>query len=185
MSKNILLIQFSSRANGNCAAIARCITGHYTLEKVNTFIIDDSVVQACNGCDYECLQPNKMCPNLSDTYTKTMDAICDADLAYFIIPNYCGYPSANYFVFNERSVGYFNLDRTLMNKYMNVPKRFIVVSNTVGQNFENAMRQQVNGDPEILYLKTSKYNKRSIAGDMMDTPEANADLIAFLKNDSF
>ena len=88
-----------------------------------------------------------------------MDNICQADLAYFIVPNYCGYPCANYFAFNERTVGYFNLKRELMQKYMNVPKRFIMISNTEGSNFANAMKQQVNGEPDILYLKSGKYGK--------------------------
>ena len=65
-----------------------------------------------------------------------------------IIPNYCGYPCANYFAYNERSVGYFNLDKVLMDKYMNAKKRFIVVSNTEGTNIENALTQQ-SAEPKI------------------------------------
>ena len=110
-----------------------------------------------------------------------MDAICSADLVYYIVPNYCGYPCANYFVFNERSVGYFNMDRALMQKYMAVTKRFVVISNTEGPNFANALKQQVAGEPEILYLKTSKYSKRSTAGDLTESEEAQADLLEFLK----
>jgi len=184
MTKNVVLIQFSSRKQGNCAAVSDLIAEHYTGEAVKTFTIDGTVVQACNDCDYECLQPNKNCPNLNDIQRKIMDAICDADLVYYIIPNYCGYPCANYFVFNERSVGYFNMDRALMEKYMSVPKRFIIISNSEGANFENALRQQVADQPEILYLKTSRYQKRSIAGDMMECEEAKADLKAFLEHSS-
>ena len=181
MSKNIVLIQFSSRVQGNCAAISKQIAEHYTTEAVKQFILDEITVGACNNCDYECLTPGKICPKLNDPQRQLMDAICEAELAYFIIPNYCGYPCANYFAFNERTVGYFNMDRTLMQKYMEVPKRFIVVSNTEGVNFENALKQQVYGEPDILYMKTGKYHKRSTAGDMMDADEAIADLSAFLE----
>lgn len=66
---------------------------------------------------------------------------------------------------------------------MNVRKRFIVVSNTEG--FEQAMQQQTKGKPEILYLKTGKYKKQSIAGDLLDSVEARADLDAFLALDGF
>lgn len=183
MNKSIVLIRFSSRITGNCAAIAAKIKEHYATENVSVLSVDVTTVQPCSNCDYECLISGKNCPNLSDQLVALMDAICNADLVYYIIPNYCGYPCANYFAFNERSVGYFNLDRALMQKYMAVPKRFIIVSNSEGKSFENAMRQQTESDPEILYMKTSKYSKRSTAGDMMESAEAEADLEAFLNCD--
>jgi len=68
-----------------------------------------------------------------------------------------------------------------MQKYRSVTKRFIIVSNTESTAFADAMRQQTETDPEILYLKTSRYKKKSIAGDMMESPEAQADLEGFLK----
>ena len=107
------------------------------------------------------------------------DSICNADVVYYIIPNYCGFPCANYYAFNERSVGYFNLDKVLLERFMSVKKRFIIVSNTEGQNFEHAMMQQAK-EPEIMYLKTSKYGKKSIAGDLMESEAAKADLLTFL-----
>lgn len=181
MSKNILLIQFSSRKQGNCSAISAQIAAHYAADTVAQFSADEKVVQPCNNCNYECLLPGKLCPNLNDAHNQLMDAICKADLVYFIIPNYCGYPSANYFAFNERAVGYFNMDRSLMRKYMDIPKRFVIVSNTEGPNFESALNQQVNGTPDIIYMKTGKYHKQSIAGDMMNAGDAQADLKAFLE----
>ena len=99
-------------------------------------------------------------------------------LVYFIVPNICGYPCANYFAFNERTVGYFNMDREKMARYMNVPKRFIVISNTEG--FEDAMRQQTDEAPQMLYLKSRKYGKSSIAGDLLESDAAKADLDEFL-----
>lgn len=185
MAKNILLIRFSSRLKGNCSAISAFVAEHYAGETVAAFTVDNQVVQACNNCNYECLQPGRLCPNLSDQLKTIMDAISTADLVYYIVPNYCGYPSANYFTFNERSVGYFNMDRALMQQYRSVPKRFIVVSNTEGQNFENAFKLQVTGQPEILYLKTSNYHKQSTAGDMMESADAKADLKTFLEHYGF
>ena len=107
-----------------------------------------------------------------------MDAIISSRLVYFLVPNYCGFPNANYFGFNERTVGYFGMDREKMNRYLEVPKRFIIVSNTEG--FEAAMHQQTSDDPKILYLKSGKYKKRSIAGDILDAEEARQDLLQFL-----
>ncbi len=181
MSKSIVLIRFSSRDFGNCISVAREIGKYYDGEAVSSYTVDGNTVQPCNNCVYECLHPQKVCPNVNDAQKEIMDAICNADLAYFIVPNYCGYPCANYFAFNERTVGYFNLNRELMEKYMNVPKRFVIISNTEGQNFTNAMQQQATGDLDILYLKSGKYGKKSTAGDIMESDAAKADLEAFLK----
>lgn len=184
MPKSIVLIRFSSRNSGNCSRISEIISGYYANEAVSSFIIDANTIQPCNHCDYECLQSQRVCPNLTAVQAEIMDAICNADLTYFIIPNYCGYPCANYYAFNERSVGYFNMDSALLEKYMSVPKRFIIVSNSDGKIFEEAMQQQVKGVPEILYIMTGKYGKRSIAGDVMDSDDAKADLTGFLRIDS-
>jgi len=102
---------------------------------------------------------------------------------YYVIPNYCGYPCGNYFAFNERSVGYFNMNRELMNHYMSVPNRFIIISNTEDDNFVNAMRQQTEDTPNILYMQSRKYGKRSTAGDLLDSEAARADLDAYLAAD--
>lgn len=184
MAKNIVLIRFSSREKGNCKAIAEHISTFYSAERVYSYFVDADTFQPCSHCDYECLHSEKVCPYVNAVQKEIMDAISNADLAYFIVPNYCGYPCANYFAFNERSVGYFNLDRERMQKYMAVQKRFIIVSNTEGDNFANAMRQQVNGEPDILYLKSAKYSKRSIAGDLMESTAAIDDLNAFLARET-
>jgi hypothetical protein len=54
-----------------------------------------------------------------------------------------------------------NLDRALMQQYMSIKIRFIIVSNTENEVFE-------------------KYSKHSIAGDLMDSAEAVTDMNAFL-----
>jgi hypothetical protein len=66
---------------------------------------------------------------------------------------------------------------------MDVRKRFIIVSNTENEVFQKAMQQQAKDASEVLYLKTSKYGKRSTAGDLMMSPEAVTDLDAFLNKE--
>ena len=178
MNKLITILSFSSRNSGNCFAIGRYVSKYYKNHAVHSVVIDRNTVPACGKCDYECLKPGSLCPQRSTEYDQIMDAICRSDLVYFIVPNFCGYPCSNYFAFNERSVGYFGMDRDKMDRYMNVPKRFIIVSNTEG--FEDAMRQQTNEPPEILYLKSHAYGKSSIAGDILESDAAKADLDAFL-----
>lgn len=182
MNKNIIILLFSGRQNGNCAAIGNYIEQFYMRTNVLSFVVDGKSYPACGGCNYECLKQDLICPLLNDDQCKMMDAIIESDLVYFIVPNYCGYPCANYFAFNERGVGYFNMNPSLMESYMSAVKRFIIVSNSE-DHFAEAMQQQTNDIPDILYLRSSKYGKQSIAGDIMGSDEAKADLEAFLCND--
>ena len=178
MNKLITILSFSPRNSGNCAAISRYVSKYHEKHIVHSIVMDRNAVPACGNCDCECLKPNLDCPLRTKEYDRIMDTVSQSDLVYFIVPNYCGYPCANYFAFNERSVGYFGMDREKMDRYMNVPKRFIIVSNTEG--FEEAMQQQTNEPPEILYLKSRAYGKSSIAGDILESDAAKVDLDAFL-----
>ena len=108
-----------------------------------------------------------------------MNAACESELVYMIVQIFCGYPKVNFFACNERSVGYFSGYRIKMNQYMSVRKKFIIVSNTESEQFRNATKQQISDEPEILYLKSGKHQKRSIAGDLMESADARADLEAF------
>ena len=185
MNRKIVLIRFSSRDNGNCAAIAEFLTNYHCEDAVQNFKVDNAVVAPCGNCNYECLNPALKCPNVTEDQRKIMDAVCMADLVYFLVPNYCGFPPASYYAYNEKSVGYFNLNRELMGKYRAVSKKFIIISNTEGASFKEAIRSQVMAEAEMIYLKTGKYKKQSTAGDLMTSEEAKADLIVFLETDSF
>lgn len=183
MSKNVVILSFSGRKGGNCTAINDYIKYIYKQTNVRSFVIENKVFPPCGECNYECLKENTECPQLTDHQRRIMDSVIESDLVYFVVPNYCGYPCSNYFAFNERSVGYFNMSRSLMEKYMTIQKRFIIVSNSE-ENFTEAMQQQVNDRPDILFLKTSKYQKQSIAGDLLTSEAAKADLWAFLAQDT-
>ena len=180
MQKKVIIIQFSSRNGGNCADIGEFLRQYHSKMEVSTYIISNSNLLPCSNCNYECLNNTATCPNRTEYHDAVMNGICSGDLVYYIIPNYCGFPCANFFAFNERKVGFFNGDRALMQKYMSVKKKFIVVSNTENDIFMNAIKQQVYAEPEILYLKTNKYGKNSIAGDLLESTEAKNDLEAFL-----
>ena len=117
---------------------------------------------------------------MSEYQVEIMDAILDSDIVYMIVPNYCGFPCANFLAFYERSVGYFNLDRALMQRYMDIRKGFIIVSNSENEAFQKAIAQQATDPSEVLYLKTSAYGKRNIAGDILTSVDSVADLDAFL-----
>lgn len=178
--ERITILSFSNRDNGNCSAIS---------DYIADFLGDSEAAvkqmsgrfSPCSDCNYECLRLGVSCPSISAEQRAMMDSVLESDVVYYIIPNFCGFPCANYLSFNERCVSYFNMDRELMGRYMRVRKRFIVVSNTENDNFVMALRQQTATDPEILYMKTSKYKKQSIAGDILESVDAQADLEQFLK----
>lgn len=182
MKKTVTILNFSPRRNGNCRQVCDAIANAYPNSNIRSYFIACTFTP-CGSCNYECLKPGEHCPSLTQSQSEVYDAVLNSDLVYYVVPNFCGMPNAVYYAFNERSVGYFNMDRAVMAKYMAVRKRFILISNTEPSTFMDAMQQQTKDKPEILYLKTSRYGKKSIAGDLMDSEEARADLMAFLAAD--
>lgn len=180
MCQKVTIFNFSPRSGANCAKIANFISNYHGESNAVIYHITAENCPSCGGCNYECLTPGAQCPSKPDLLIRGLDDACASDLIYYIIPNFCGYPNANYFAFNERCVGYFGMDRQLRAGYMKIRKKFIIVSNTENDNFKNAAQQQTAAEPEMLYLKTGKYHKRSTAGDLMESDEAKADLQAFL-----
>ena len=176
---NITVLNFSPRENGNCAAITSEIQNYHANTNVRIYHVCKFISPCCN-CNYECLRPEAICPNLNETQIAMMDAVRESDLVYFVIPNFCGMPNSVYYAFNERSVGYFNMNRKIMGQYMTVRKRFIIVSNTEPAIFTELLQQQTKTIPEILYMKTSRYQKKSIAGDILESEDAQTDLKEFL-----
>lgn len=177
------MLRFSHRQAGNCAAISAYVRASHAADAVSEFIMDGENCRPCQGCDYQCLGGEGQCPHQNGPYSDALNAIMESDLVYFILPNYCGFPCASYFAFNERSVGFFHGDAAILESYLAVAKRFIIVSNTESQTFVDAMQQQVSGEPEILYLKSSNYGKKSICGDILTSEQARADLESFLRKD--
>ena len=178
MSKKVVTLNFSGRKDGNCAEIGRFIAQYHANSNILAYNVGENWTP-CGSCNYECLKPGEACPALNDRQRQIMDKVLNADMVYYIVPNYCGFPSANFYAFNERSVGYFNMDRTLLKQYMDIPKKFIIISNTENPAFLQAMQQQAK-DPDMLFLKTSAYQKKSTAGDLMTSEKAQKDLKAFL-----
>ena len=183
MYNNVCILNFSDRNNGNCANICSFIENYHANTNICVFYVS-KYFEPCGNCDYECLKQEEVCPNLTDLQRELFACVANSDISYYVVPNFCGFPCASYFAFNERSVGYFNMDREVMRRYMSSNKKFILVSNTESSVFASAMAQQAK-EPDILYLKTGRYGKHSIAGDMLNSDSARDDLLQFLsKNHS-
>jgi len=184
MNNLITILNFSARANGNCAAISRFVEDYYKYAITRTYTVNN-IIAPCRNCNYSCLKVGEQCPEITKEYKELMETLMQSQLIFFIVPNFCGFPCSNYFTFNERTVGYFNKSKERMESYMNIPKRFIIISNTESEVFTEAMAQQTFCKPDILYLKTSRYRKRSIDGDLLDSTEAKDELDKFLAQKHF
>ena len=145
------------------------------------YSFSDFNIQPCGGCNYDCFEKREACPHIGDKECEILDAIVHSEITYFILPNYCDYPCANYFSFNERSQCFFQGKTDLLNVYLRIPKRSIVVSNTKEENLIKALAYQTEQEPDILVLSARHYGKSSILGDLLTSKEAAADIIEFIQ----
>lgn len=172
------IVSFSSRPNGNCAQIAKLIqslTDDAVLYDFSAFSL-----HPCGGCGYECFTSRERCPFIGDPEYEILDTITHSEMVYFVLPNYCDYPCANYFIFNERSQCYFQGRPELLDLYEKVPKRSIVVSNTEEENFLKVLSYQ-SEEPDVLFLSAKKYGRVSIRGDLLTSEEAVSEIKAFVE----
>ncbi|SCY12725.1 hypothetical protein [Butyrivibrio sp. INlla14] len=174
----VVIVSFSSRTDGNCAQIGKLIKEN--IEGSSLFSFSDFSIQACGDCNYDCFEDREKCPHIGDMEYEILDSIVHSDITYFVIPNYCDYPCANYFAFNERSQCYFQGDQDLLEAYLKVPKRSIVVSNTNEENFIKALTYQTERDPVVLFLSARQYGKKSIQGDLLTNEKAVSDILDFI-----
>ena len=170
----ICVISFSSRKNGNCGKIGALISS--LLPDVKQYNFSDFDIHPCGRCHYECFTQGDLCPWMGDKEREILEAVTKSSLTYFILPNYCDYPCANFFIFNERSLCYFQNREDLLAAYERVPKKVIVVSNTNQEHFRAALSYHADSEPEILFLPAKKYGKVSTAGDLLTSAQAVEDL---------
>lgn len=174
----ICVITFSSRKNGNCHQIGELI-GSLSSD-VKQYHFSDFEIHPCGNCHCECFTKGDLCPWIEDKECELLDAVTNSTLAYFVLPNYCDYPCAHFFIFNERSLCYFQNDQERLDAYERVPKKVIVVSNTNENHFRDALSYHADPAPDILFLPAKKYGKASVNGDLLSSEQAVADLRKFI-----
>lgn len=179
----VTVISFSGRGGGNCIAIARRIAEHHAGDMVSLYNFSALRIAPCGGCAAECFVRREDCPHFADSEFEICDSVVRSDLTYFVVPNHCDFPCANFFAFNERSLCYFSGHPELLDQYAAVPKKFVVVSNTGEANFHAALSQHTSGEPEILFLRANDYGLSSIEGNLMTSERAVEDLQRFIAGD--
>ena len=175
---SICVISFSSRKDGNCARISDWICSQFP--DAIRYSFSDFMIHPCGNCNYECFGRGELCPWIHDKEYELLETISKSTLTYFILPNYCDYPCANFFIFNERSLCYFQNDGDLLDVYERVPKKAVVVSNTNEENFKIALGYHSSNKPQVLFLSAKAYGKASIAGDLLTSDRAVSVLKAFV-----
>ncbi len=175
----VCIVSFSSRRNGNCSQIGKLLES--VLDYAELFDFSNYSIHPCGKCDYQCFASAQNCPYLDDMEYQLLDAVTHSDLTYFIIPNYCDYPCANFFIFNERSQCYFQGHPELLDLYEKVRKRAVVVSNTKEKNFMKALSYQSYAKTEILFLSAKRYGKVSINGDLLTEHNVIKDIMTFIE----
>jgi len=174
------IINFSGRHGGNCYDVANLIKVALNECDVELFHMCDIKIAPCGYCNYECLDFADACVIDGDAagiYT----SLCNADIAYFILPNYIGWPNANFWVFNERKQGFFGRKPNLIDRYMQLDKKFVVISNTDKDNFCRVFSSHVKGEPDILFLSTKDFDAGGVRGGMMGSTKAQTTLKEFVK----
>ena len=175
---SVCIVSFSSRKNGNCAQIGEFIGALIPSAKLYAF--SDFQISACGNCSYQCFGGGEKCPFIADKERKILDAVTNSTFTYFVVPSYCDFPCANFFVFNERSLCYFQNNEKLLTAYLQVPKKFVVVTNGSVKNFKTAFSYHTDVEPQILCLSAKKYEKNSIDGNLLTSERAMDDLRKFI-----
>lgn len=177
----IVVVNFSSRKGGNCYSIAGVVKKYYKDKKVKIFNFFEKAFNSCGKCNYECF--TKKCI-MNDGLEEMFKAILQSEQAVFIIPNYCDYPSSNFFMFNERCYGFMYHNKELFERYLNIPKKFMVVSSSNVCNFKTACAYHIpHGKlPEILFFNAKKFQQCSLEGNLMLNNDAYNLVNDFLDN---
>lgn len=180
----LTFINFSGRTNGNCAGIADVVRACCGEEKVVLTNFSQPKISPCGDCDYPCLRTGETCP-VEDGVVELYETIAQSELTVFIVPNYCDYPCANFFAFNERGCGYFGGGEDRLQAYLAAKKKFIVVSNSNTAHFKDAFQYHVaeGQEPDILYLSAKKFGCNSLDGNLMELETARNLVRAFVRGE--
>ncbi len=170
----ISILSFSGRAQGNCSQIADYLNEIYNNE-ANVYRFSDFTISPCGRCNHECMAGNS-CPHIDDMEVTLQEAVAESDLTYFIVPNYCGYPCSNFYVFNERCVCWTWGRQDRVDAYNAAKKKAIVVSNSEEDNFRLALSYHGLDEEDILFL-----GSRTYGSPLMASEDAKATIRRFTK----
>ncbi len=176
----ITIINFSSSKDANCKKIAEYIKNIASDNEIKVYNFEEINLMPCGHCDYDCIKKNGKCL-INDELNNIYESVSNSKEAIYILPNYCDYPCANFFLFNERGIGFYSCSREKRNKYLQVKKKFIVISNSCDDNFKKAFSYHVEGEPKILFLGAKRFGVSSLDKNLADKDGVKKLIRSFIK----
>ena len=153
-----IIVSFSGRKDGNCDTIAKYISSKDDL----ILFMREISTQPCANCDYECM--SDQCRYHDDGIYSFFENLSLADKIFYIIPMYCGNPSALYFIMNERCQDYFMQNESQYERMLEKLYLIGVYGNAEDYpDFLNSLVRQYNFEnvkEHVLGLERHKYNQK-------------------------
>ena len=171
-----MAVSFSGRKDGNCDRIARYISAEDDL----VFFMREISTRPCADCNYECMWGR--CRYRGDGIYSCFDKLSTVDRIFYIVPMYCGNPSALYFILNERCQDYFLHNES---QYEEIVEKLYIIgvygSSEDSPDFLDFFARQYdfrNPGKHILGLERHRYHQKM--GDfLLEEEEVRARLDAF------
>lgn len=153
-----LVVSFSGRKNGNCDSIADYIAE----EQDEVVYMREVSTQPCADCDYQCMRT--ACKYQEDGIYALFEKMSGAEKIFYVVPMYCGNPSALYYILNERSQGYFMRNMKL---YEEITEKLRIVgiygNHTDDPEFMNGFERDYhfeNREQHLLGLERHRYGHK-------------------------
>lgn len=181
--KRICVINFSSRANGNCNRIADYVVAYLKSNisscQIRKLDFSAACCHSCGNCNYECF--DNICDYIGDDIYEMYRSLLSAELVISVIPIYSGLPCSNYFVMSERIQGAF-VDQEF-DEFDNLKNKYIVIGNTGTQITKDIIAQNNENihDQDFLFIQSNDVGERSIKGNLIEFDYFKKQINRFLK----
>lgn len=172
-----VIVSFSGRVGGNCDTIADYIA------KEDDIVLNmrDISTKPCANCDYDCMKG--ACKYRSDGIYSFFETLSTAEKIFYVVPMYCGNPSALYFIMNERCQDYFMQQES---QYEEMIKRLYIIgvygNKASNPDFLKVFESQYSFDDvakHILGLERHKYHHK-MKDFLLDEEEVRKALDEFI-----
>ena len=178
----ILGINFSGRTNGNCSkSLQFCLDiykkHHHEIDFIN---LSEQSLEPCGSCNYNCFQANCV---KNDSFNDIYHKMMEAEKIIFAVPTYCGHLSSSFFIFSERSQGFYNHSNSNEDDILRKINLIIIGNSSSGGDM--ALSESLcsfnnrSYFPEVLLLSSNEYGRRSILGDLVEENEIRNRLTRF------
>lgn len=178
------VISFSSRADGNCAAIADCVQETLGAEGLTRFDFSGLSVHGCGACHCECFRQREACPYFADDAFRLNEAAALADRAVFIVPNYCDFPCSNFSCSTSGASAASTGMPSWRTAILPCRRNSSLSAIRAGRIFWRRSGTMCcpERSPDVCFLRAAAYHRISLDGDLMTCEPARAAVRDFLRD---